>query len=265
MSVTWPGLDLLVKMYASRRQKGGIRYEYPFRHYPPPGGFDYGEFDQDMMDEILALWKQLRPKAKAGGRVQMDTIELRAAIFAIRANIDFVRKRRHDRRRQSLETKTRFQIDDRSYYQLKIKSQRVIRSLEGQMKRANRILLKAITKEQYAALMNVWKAHLRWMRLHITYFKPLLKVIRGRRIRQQQDLDDLMQMAERGIRDRGYQPPDPKELRRLMRLYVRSARRGREGIWTARFLLDGNRGLGYCSFLAKFVIRRLELKELPKS
>jgi hypothetical protein len=42
-----------------------------------------------MMDEIIGLWKRLRPRAKAGGRVQMDTIESRATIFAIRANIDF--------------------------------------------------------------------------------------------------------------------------------------------------------------------------------
>jgi len=53
------------------------------------------------MDEISALRKRLHPKAKTGGRVQMDAIELRAVIFAIGANIDYVRKRRHDLRRES--------------------------------------------------------------------------------------------------------------------------------------------------------------------
>ena len=147
MLVIWPGLDLLFKSYAARQHKGGIRYEYPFWIDPPPRGFDCGTFDQEMMDEILGLWKRLRPKAKAGGRVQMDTIELRATIFAIRANIDFVRKRRHDHRRLDPETRARFMIDDKSYDQLKIKSQRVICSLERHMKRANRVLLKSVIRE----------------------------------------------------------------------------------------------------------------------
>jgi hypothetical protein len=263
MSVISPGLDLLFQSYAARQHKGGIRYEYPFRIYPPPGGFYRGEFDQNLRDNILDLWKRLRPKMKAGGRVQMNTIELRATIFAIRANIDFARKSRHDLRRLDPETKARFLLDDESYDQLKIKSQRVICSLECHMKRANRLLLKSVTQEQYKVLMNAWTAHLRWMRLHIAYFKPLPKVIRGRRIRQQHDLDDLTQMALRGLQKEGYVPPDLKELRRMMRLYVRSARRGREGDWTPRFLLSGSRGVSYCWYLAKFILRRLELKELP--
>ena len=264
MSVIWPGLDLLFKSYAARQLKGGIRYEYPFRIYPPLGGFKRGEFDQDFMDKILGLWKRLRPRAKAGGRVQMDTIELRATIFAIRANIDFVRKRRHDLRLDP-ETRARFLIDDKSYDQLKIKSQRVICSLERHMKRANRVLLKLVNREQCTALVITWKAHLRWMRLHIVYFKPLPKIIRGRRIRQQREIDELMEMAVRGLQKEGYVPPDLKELRRMVRLYVRSARRGREGGWTPRFLLDGSRGVSYCWYLAKFILRRLELKELPSS
>jgi hypothetical protein len=263
ISVIWPGLDLLFKSYAARQHKGGIRYEYPFRVYPPPGGFDRGKFDQNVMDEILDLWKRLRPKAKAGGRVQMDPIELRAAIFAIRANIDFVRKRRHDLRRLDHATKAKFMIDDESFDQLKIRSQRVIGSLERHMKRANRVLLKLVTREQYTALMNAWKAHLRWMQLHIAYFRPLPKIIRGRRIRQQREIDELMEMAVRGLQKEGYVPPDLKELRRMVRLYVRSARRGREGDCTPRFLLDGSRGVSYCWYLAKFILRRLDLKELP--
>jgi hypothetical protein len=263
MSVIWPGLDLLFKSYAARQHKGGIRYEYPFRVYPPPGGFDRGKFDQNVMDKILDLWKRLRPKAKAGGRVKMDAIEIRAAIFAIRANIDSVRKRRYDLRRADTETRARFMIDDESFDQLKVRSQRVISSLERRMKQANRVLLKLVTREQHTALMNVWKAHLRWMRLHIAYFKPLPKIIRGRRIRQQREIDELMEMALRGLQKEGYVPPDVKELRRMVRLYVRSARRGREGDWTPRFLLGGSRNISYCWYLAQFILRRLELKELP--
>lgn len=134
-AVIWPGLDLLTKSYISRQHKGGIRYEYPFRIYPPSGKFSRGKFDQNMMDEILALTSQLRPKAKTGGRVLINTIELRAAIFAIRVNLDFVRKNRNDHRSLSPKAKMRFLLDDESYSKLKIKSEQVILSLERIMKR----------------------------------------------------------------------------------------------------------------------------------
>jgi hypothetical protein len=92
MSVIWPGLDLLIKLYVARQTKGGIRYEYPFRIYPPPSDFDRGTFSQEMMDKVSALWKRLRPKSKTGGRVQMDTVEIRPAIFAVRAYEDYLRE-----------------------------------------------------------------------------------------------------------------------------------------------------------------------------
>ncbi len=263
MSIIWQGLDLVIKSYVARQTKGGIRYEYPFQVYPPPVGFLRGAFDRELMDLIIVLWKQLKPKAKTGGRVQMDAIELRAAIFGIRANIDFVRKRRHFHRRLSLETKARFGIDDASFDQLKIRSQRVIHTLERHMKRANRTLLSAVPRDAYGLLVHAWRMHLRWMWLHIAYFKPLPPVIGPRRIRQQRDLDELMKMTRYGLEREGYQSPDDIELRRMMRLYVRSARRGREGGRTAGFLLEHKNNVTARWFLAKFVLRRLDLKESP--
>lgn len=103
------------------------------------------------------------------------------------------------------------------------------------------MLITEIGKEQYAALMIAWKAHLRWMRLHIAYFKPWGKPIPGQRKRQQQSLDELMEMATHGLRNAGYQPPEEKELRHIMRLYARCARRGRQGHWTIRFLLHNRK------------------------
>jgi hypothetical protein len=263
MSIIWPGLQLVIKSYISRQQKGGIRYEYPFRIYPPPDDFNRGRFDQHRMDEILALGARLRLKVKAGGRVQMNTLELRAAIFAIRANLDFVRKSRYDHRRFSLEAKARFLIDDESYGQLKAKSELVILSLERHMKRANRVLMKSIDREQYKAHMDAWTAHLHWMRLHIAYFKRRPPIIRDRKIQQQRILDWLMHMAGYGIRDEGYEQPESKELRRMMRLFARSARRGREGIFTIPYLMKSDGNVILNRHLARFVIKRLTLKELP--
>ena len=148
---------------------------------------------------MLGLWKTLRDRKTSGGRVQMDTFHLRAAAFAVRAYIDFIRMQRYQKRRQSPRTKILLRIDDDSFQLLKAKSKAVIRFLERHMKRANKVLHQAVTGDQYHALMADWIGHLRWMRLHIAYFKPLVKPILGRRIRQQRDLDELMRMAQRGL------------------------------------------------------------------
>ena len=108
---------------------------------PPPVGFPRGKFDRDLMDEIIGLWKRLKPKVKAGGRVQMDAIELRATIFSVRANLDYVRSRRYFYRCLRSEDKVVFRLDDESFDQLNIKSKRVIQTLERHVKRANRTLL----------------------------------------------------------------------------------------------------------------------------
>jgi hypothetical protein len=96
------------------------------------------------MAKIVALWKRLDSNAKSGGRVAMDTIELRATIFAIRANIDSVRYRKHLHHRSNRDMKTPLRIDDETLERLKISSKRVILTLERHLKRANRALQKSI-------------------------------------------------------------------------------------------------------------------------
>ena len=264
MSVLWTGLDLLISLHKERNTKGGIRFEYPFRMYPPPAGFDRGAFDQEMMDEILALWERLRPISTTGGRMQMNAVELRAAIFAIRAHISFVRRRRNDFGKRP-GPKNEPPIDDQSFEQLKIESKRVIHSLERRMKRGNNALLKSATREEYAALMGRWRLHLRWMHLRLVWFKPLRPIILSGRIRQQQDLDELMKMAERGLKNAGYQPPEARELRRMMRLFARSARRFREGGYFVRTMLRNKTDFTNTWHLGQFVLDRLTLEEMKKS
>jgi len=105
-------LDLIIRPWVARLTKGGIRYEYPFRTHPPWGRFRRGVFNQDFMDEIIALWQRLYPNAERGGRVRTDTIELRATVFAIGSNNDFCRKRRHDHRRALTHAKIVLMVDD---------------------------------------------------------------------------------------------------------------------------------------------------------
>jgi hypothetical protein len=103
------------------------------------------------------------------------------------------------------------------------------------------------------------------MRLHIAYFKPWGKPIPGRRKRQQQNLDELMEMAKHGLRDAGFRPPEEKQLRHIIRLYARYARSGQQGHWTIQFLLDKRKDFNRTYHLAHFVIDRSKLKELSKS
>ncbi len=273
IAILAPGIEMITRSYQDHQRTGTSPLSYPFRILPPPRGFDRGTFNQLFMDNLLVLGERLRTKAKTGKSVQTDTFQLRATVFAIRAYIDFVRLlRRQERLKRSMK-KVRLQLigdarlplDDRFIAQLKAKSQRVIRSLERHMKRANRTFIAASGREQYSALKNAWKAHLRWMRLHIAYCKPWSKPIPGLRKRQQQDLDDLIAMAKRGLRNARYQAPEENRLRQIIRLYARYARSGLQGHWTLGFMLANKASFTSTYYLAQFVIERSKLKELSKS
>jgi hypothetical protein len=256
---------LLFGSHQVRQRTGTSLFTYPFRNYPPPRDFDRGLYNQSFMDRILAFREALKTKPQNGRWVKMDTFQLRAAIFAIRAHVKYVRLLRRQQRRKDPAVKAGLRIDDKSFARLKAKSQPMIRSLEGEMKRANRALIAAVGKEEYSTLVIAWKAHLRWMHLRIAYFKPWGKPILGLRKRQQQSIDELTEMAKHGLRNAGYRPPKEKELRHIIRLYARYARDGRQGHWTIRFLLDKSKDFKCTYYLAHFVIDRSKLKEISKS
>jgi hypothetical protein len=260
MSIIWEGLDRIIKFYVARGTKGGIRFEYPFRIYPPPVGFSRGKFDQNFMDEIIGLRKRLKPKAKAGGRVQMDAVELRASIFSVRANLDYMRSLQYYNPRLKSEKEAALK-------QLNIKSQRVIHTLERHAKRANRSLLKSVPRDAYDLVMDAWRLHLRWMRLYIVYFKPLRMRgrIKGSKGKQQKMLEELMQMAKVAIENDGFEQPESSELWRIMRLYARSARRGREGIHGVHYMVRNKHFAEPRVYLVDFIHKRLTLKELSRS
>jgi hypothetical protein len=252
MSIIWPGLDLLVRLHTARQMKSGIRYSYPFSMYPPSPEFDRGTFSQELMDKVPALWQRLYPKRETGGRVQMDTIELRATNFALRANLDYRREGRQNHTAASPGAWISSPADKKASNQLKRRSQRVIHSLDRRVKQANSALRREISKEEFDRLIAAWTAHLLWMRMHMTYFKHLRPVIHGIRGVHQNQIDELMRMAERGIQNAGFESPEPKELRRLMRLFVRSTKRFREGKYTMRYMMEKKRDFTAKWYLAQF-------------
>jgi hypothetical protein len=283
MSVIWPGLDLILKAHITRREKRRVLYAYPFDLYPLPRGYYIGTYNVALMNQIIALWNALRTKSTTGGRVQMNAIQVRAAIFAVRVNQGLWRRRNNDVRRRNADTKrmsteinrmnveaghvnTEIKksrcVDEENLEPLRNKSQRVLRSLERHMKQANRHFLTLVPRDEYAALMDAWRKHLRWMRLRLVYFTPLRPATQGGKHLHQIILDKLGEMAEHGLRSKGYQPPDAKELRRIMRLYVQYARRGREYNYTLPTLMQREQSFIRTNHLAHFVLDRVVLEPL---
>jgi hypothetical protein len=263
-ALIWPGLDYLVKADKARREcKSGYR-GYPFQLYPPSPAFDRGTYHTNMMEQILCLWDQLQPQSASGRRMHLNAIQIRAAIFAVRINLARMRWLRYEAKKRKRKTGQALGLNlgERSLAVAKRRSKRTISILERHMKRANRLLRSMVTPDEYRALMSVWEQHLRWMRLHLAYFQPWPSVLPGRKTRQQQDLDELVMLAKRGIHDAGFKPPGDAELRRIMRLYVRSARRGLEGKWSVPYLLANRTKFETKWVLSQFVLHRLTLERL---
>ena len=254
-----------------------------------------------MMNVAIRLWKKLRAKKDRGGRLRLNSLELRCAIFAVRVKSSLGRMRTRVLRKKIAEQKamTRnglwpidgrlrrelaaMKISEERYLELRREttlrredqaeelldrnrrhSSRTIRSLERYMKRSNRLLLANLDKAEYDALVTMWQQHVRWMRLNLVYFKPLPPIVRSKR-RQQKLLDLLTDMAIQGLKNEGYAPPEPREMRRVMRLYVRSSSRGREGLNSVPELLRHPNHFDNTRFLAQWVISRsnAELERLP--
>ena len=258
-SVIWPGLDFIVKAEATRRKQRRAQFRYPFEVYPPPAGFDRGTMNAEMMELIIAFWRRLREKQGRGGRMQLNSIELRSAMFAVRVTLALKRLERNGRRtrgvRESITEGDRLSIDN-----LSKAAHRTIHSLERHMKRANRALLVTLTRPEYQAFMQMWREHLRWMRLHLAYFNRLPPILKSKRKQQRQILDILMDVAADGLKKEGYVPPEPSELRRVLRLYVRSSRRGREGVNSLPFLLRHPKHVDTKWFLVQWVISRTKVE-----
>ena len=261
MSVIGPGLDTIVKSYHSRRNGKDPLFSYPFRLFPPPPGFNRGAFDAYMMEQIVDLWKRLRPLKRVGGRTHMNAFEVRAAILAARVNSDWWRyKTKVDQKRRP-RARELMSVEKAALDELQKKALRTIRSLERHMKRANYRLLALTKQADYAAQMKTWKAHVRWIRLRLVYFRPLGSKVEGKKTFYQAVLNDLVEIAKEGILAQGYELPEERELRRVMRLYARSSRRGREMAYPIAVVLRLGKHSMARSYLAEFVLNRLDLKE----
>ena len=84
----------------------------------------------------------MKPLATTGGRVEMNDIDIRAAIFAARVNLQLLRRNVHDARRKDAKTKKTLGLDRVAIKKRKQQTGPVIESLERYLKRATRSSLK---------------------------------------------------------------------------------------------------------------------------
>lgn len=70
--------------------------------------------------------------------------------------------------------------------------------------------------------------------------------------------------AHRSVAEEGYEPPDSKELRSVMRLFAVSLRRGRQYRMDIPYVLKYEDGCRVKPVMANFVLKRLKLNRLSE-
>jgi hypothetical protein len=172
----------------------------------------------------------------------MTFIDLSACIFAVRIGREFQRHVQGKKQtvRENLEAKA------------------VIASLERQLKRARRAYAADAGESAYKEMRVGWFAHLRWMRMHLVYFRPQ-RIKTQPRLLQRMIVDRTYESAKAGILKRQYEPPPEKELRRLVRLYLRYVRRERRAATIGMLM---NRPRLAEELLSNFVLDREDLNPI---
>ena len=200
---------------------------------------DKGTYDQRFMDGILALRSRLA-SAKGGVRLRIaSAYEVAALIVAARVAL---KRHQHGHHRLDID-----RIDWRT--------ERLLRRLETVRKRAKRAEIKRSGQDNYRQTASEWRSFVRWLRLHFLDCrcsrKRRLTPARHRRA----TIDRLAAWTRAELIDRQEPLPPERELRRLVRLFLRYVRRGRRG-WGVRHLM--NNQVFAASQIATFVQIRME-------
>jgi hypothetical protein len=264
-SILWPGLNYIVCQFLNWKNTGTALTSYPFRIWPLPLGFDSGTFSQPMMDRMQKLWAKIQPIRTTGGKLSLDELELRAAIFSARTGVKLERYQiRKARKKKQRGPNRGLATAKRALKKHKAHKEAVVEFLETVLKRANRRLKAVIGPEEFKALSTEWQSHLLWMKYRLTYFKPDLPLPQsGWSIRKvhRSWVDTLVKMVTKAIVEMEYQPPEPAKLREVMYRYLTYSLRGRMGQYHHIFMVQ-NQDLSPARYkLLAFLQNYVVLKE----
>lgn len=256
----WPGLDCLAKNFSSYQEKGLCRNSASFR-LGLIRGYDNGDWNQELMRRILTLHDLLDKKTQSGGYVRMNFIDLRIAIFAARTSLHVTRDVAQIARKWNERTKARFRFDRASLRKLKEKIDEVAQSLERYRKRANRLFLREHTQSEFRRKADEWRRFLRWLRYHLAYFAEEPHQFPTPRQYYREVIDHITGIASAVLLNDGYELPVPKDLRRVVRLYIKYGRQARLGPYDFSMLLRNRGDILARQRLLEFIEQRLPLKE----
>ncbi|HEX4007256.1 MAG TPA: hypothetical protein VHX60_13855 [Acidobacteriaceae bacterium] len=260
-AIIWPGLNFIVNAHLTRITEGRAVTSYPFYLFPLPPTADLGIWSQRLMQSIVDLLVEFKPRARSGGRFQMSILQLWIIAYAARLGIKLFRKDIKIPHNCPKRDSRRWKRQQAAYSKLKLDTRGLITSLERLMKRASRHFLKLRARSDFTALGVEWRGHLRWMKLNLTYLDPQKLLKRGSHKGQRLVIDEFVALASEAILIKGYGLPESRALRRVMRMYKRYWRRGRRPeIKTSLFRMGLNsRSLREAIF--SFVSARLQLRE----
>lgn len=259
----WPGLDFIVRANRSRIRFGTSGTSFRSVRIPPPANLKLGSFAQDLMDHAVSLWQKLQPIAKTGGIIEMDPIDVRIALLSARLTLKLTRAGYRNGRWGS-EKRSRAVVQA-EVATIRSRTRSVVRFLEKVMKQADRRFVSVQSRRKLAIRKVRWKAHLQWMKVNLLWFKPLPSPRLGSKRFHQMIIRLLVRMAEEGIRRAGYELPDAAELRRVIRLYGLSARRGRQPVFDLPYMTSNLTNPAAQKHLMQFIRKRIELKKARRT
>lgn len=239
----WPGLNRMVLAYMTFRETGSAD-GYPFQVHPlatiPRPGLSPGVFTAGFMEIITDLWAKLKGGRSKRIRLKLNFLQISACILAVRIGKDY----------QRLRLKRTISAEEKSA------ARRVISSLERELKRARRAYSAEMGEDQYMQMRACWFQHLRWIRMHLVYFRRFRVKTQRRRI-EKMIIDYGFERARAGLIVRDLEPPQARDLRRLVRLAIRYIRRGRIRLFIQNLM---NNPTFAAEFFATFIEERRDLQ-----
>lgn len=204
------------------------------------GNFDPGVYNQQFMDDVLAVHANVASLSASNGRLRFaNSFQVAACALAVRVAL---KRHRHGH-------------DPLDISGIKSVTKRLLGRLEAVRKRAKRADVSLHGMDVYRQKASDWQRFVVWLRTHVASCGCIPPCRRKSPSRRSERLDVFVEWAKEELRDREDQVPEDAELRTLVRQLLAYVRRHRT-TYTERDLRDDK--VFAASRFANFVTMRLE-------